>query len=237
MMRNIVICDDDSALCGCLNQYAQRMSDERGERWTIRIFHSGEELLAAWSDDTDILLLDIQMGAVSGMEAARVLREKNQRVCIIFITSMTQYAVEGYEVHAFGFLKKPVGYERFRHVMEEALHVAAGREDLVFSLRWGTAIKMVSARDILYIEARGHEIRVVTEEGTLLSSASLAEFEAKLQGKGFFRCHKGYLVHFSFIKQILHTSITMANGEQLPLSKHRRREFMEHFAAYAGVQL
>jgi two-component system response regulator LytT len=236
-MYRIVICDDDPQLCASLQDYLEKMGRESGQSWRISVFYSGEELLAAWSDDTDILLLDIQMGAVSGMDVARQLRTKSKHVCIIFITAMTQYAVEGYEVHAFGFLKKPVGYERFRHVMEEALHVAAARADRVFSLRRGAEIKQISAGEILYIEACGHEIRVVTEKETLLAGSSLSEFEEQLQGRGFFRCHKGYLIHFAYIKKIDQRSVTMTNGEEIPLSKHRRREFLESFAKFAGVRL
>ena len=236
-MKKIVICDDDPELCAQLRTNVDRMAAERGESFAVRTFSSAEALLEQWTEDTDILLLDIQMGSLSGMEAARALRRRDDPVCIIFITAMTQYAMEGYEVHAFGFLRKPVGYERFCYVLGEALGAAPVREELTFSLHRGTQIRKVGASEILYIEACGHEIRVVARQGTLLAGATLAEFEQQLSGRGFFRCHKGYLVNFCFVRQIQAKSVTMTNGDEIPLSKHRRKEFLESFAGFAGVRL
>lgn len=236
-MRNIVICDDEPEVCADLRSAVKRLSEELGEPMRLRICRSGEELLACRLEEADILLLDIKMREVSGLDAARVLRQAGNQVCIIFITSMTQYAMDGYEVHAFGFLRKPVQYERFRHVMTEALQTVSARRKLTVTLRRGTAIREVSAAQIQYIEARGHELRVVTEEEELLTGQALSELEEQLEGYGFFRCHKGFLVNFAHVRQIEQRDILMQNGGRIPLSKYRRREFLERFAQFAGAQL
>ena len=113
-MWKTIICDDEQEMRSAVRANLERFSEETGERFSVTELTSGEALLFNLTEDTDIIFLDIKMNGITGMDAARKLREKNSRVCIVFITTMTQYALEGYEVHAFGFLKKPVSYAQFR---------------------------------------------------------------------------------------------------------------------------
>ena len=120
-MRNIVICEDETNSQYLLLSHLEKYTKENGIDFNITIINSGEDLINQIPYNTDLLLLDIKMGQLSGMEAARILRKNNCNVKIIFITSMTQYALEGYEVHAFGFIKKPVSYIHFQRLLKDAL--------------------------------------------------------------------------------------------------------------------
>ncbi len=83
-MRNVVVCDDDEHTRELLSTYLSQISDEYGERFSVHCFCSGEELISQLPDDTDILLLDIKMYRLSGMDAARILRERNNNICLTF---------------------------------------------------------------------------------------------------------------------------------------------------------
>ena len=126
-MWKVMICDDEPEMCAQIRQSLARFTQECGAQFSIRECHSGEALLCRLEADTDLVFLDIRMEGLSGMEAARRLRKENRDVCLIFITTMTQYALEGYQVHAYGFLKKPLLYAQFRLLMLDALRSLAGK--------------------------------------------------------------------------------------------------------------
>lgn len=233
-MRNIVICDDETNTQNLLVSYLENYNKETGEIFNITVLHSGESLINELSENTDLLFLDIKMGTMSGMEAARVLRKKKYNVKIIFITSLTQYALEGYEVHAFGFLKKPVAYEAFKRQLSEALLSLDKMEGHIISLNQCSSIFRININEILYMEAFKHEIQIFTLSGLQKCSTPLIKMEELVKDDPFFRCHKSFLVHYKYIKKINKDFITMSNGTLIPLSKHRRKEFLIDFSKYAG---
>ena len=233
-MWKTIICDDEQEMRSAVRANLERFSEETGERFSVTELTSGEALLFNLTEDTDIIFLDIKMDGITGMDAARKLREKNSRVCIVFITTMTQYAIEGYEVHAFGFLKKPVSYAQFRLQMADVLrHLAPVRKESI-TIRSGGEIFSISLPELVYLEVVDHDLKAVCTTGTLVCRASMGETEKKLMGKGFFRVHKGYCVNLSHIDRVTADGILVSTGEELPVSKHRRREFLGAYASFVG---
>ena len=233
-MRNIVICDDEPRSQKLLLSYLKQFSQESDEIFNITVLSSGEALIDQLPNNTDILLLDIKMGQLSGMEAARILREQNNYVRIIFITTMTQYALEGYEVHAYGFIKKPVSYEPFRRQLAEALSSLVRQEGHFISVCQGAETLRVNVNDILYMEAFKHDILIVTKSAVHKCNTPLVQFEQQVKEDPFFRCHKSFLVNHKNIKKINKDCLIMCNDDAILLSKHRRKEFLIDFGRYVG---
>ena len=233
-MRNIVICDDEPSSQNVLVSYLKQYTQETSETFNITVLNSGEALIGQLPNNTDILLLDIKMGQLSGMEAARILRKQNNYVRIIFITTMTQYALEGYEVHAYGFIKKPVSYEPFRRQLGEALSSLARQDGHFISISQGVETHRINVNDILYMEAFKHDILIVTTTGIQKCNTPLIQFEKQVKDDPFFRCHKSFLVHHKNIKKINKDCLIMTNGDSVLLSKHRRKEFLIDFGRYVG---
>ena len=112
-MLKIIACDDDVAFLDRLHRMIDRWSIETGTAVDVALVTRGEDLLARHAASrADIILLDMIMPLVNGMDTARELRQADTAVRLVFLTSSPEFALESYEVRAFDYLLKPVTYER-----------------------------------------------------------------------------------------------------------------------------
>lgn len=233
-MLNCVICDDEPIVCEQLLLHLHQFQEDKGEPLHITIFHSGEELLRDYQKNTDLLLLDIQMEGLNGIDVARKVREFDQDVCIIFITTMHHMAIDGYKVRAFGFLKKPVSYPELRYELQEAAAHIKRTKKRSITLKSRTELKNFPIDDVLYIEVRNHNVWIHSTAGIEEFYIQLKELSAQLQGYGFFSPHASYLVNQRHITRVARETLTLTDGTVIPISKHRRKEFLTELTNYVG---
>ena len=236
MPIKIAICEDEPLQREALLSYLQKMGRELGLEYKLQLFSSGEELLSGLEADTQLLLLDILMGGISGVEAAKKIRQTNKNLGIIFLTSATQYALDGYSVRAFGFMEKPVNYARFRFEVSEAIHSFSVQSGKTITLTNGKNKDIVNSSDILCVEVYGHYLNVTTLRDRRRYLMPISAVEEMLDLPNFYRCHKSYLVNFQHIQKILPGEIKLKNGDIIPVSKHRYRDMMDAFTRYMGNQ-
>lgn len=98
--------EDDLASCQLVLDYLNRYQQENDEQFTVSVFDDGARIVEKYTPVYDILLLDIEMSEMDGMAAARRIRERDDKVVIVFITAAPQYAISGYEVRALSYLLK-----------------------------------------------------------------------------------------------------------------------------------
>ena len=178
------------------------------------------------------------MRHVDGVEAAKRIREFDKDVCIIFITSMVQYALECYRVHAFSFLPKPVRYAQFRTEVADAMRLFRKRQEPSLLVEDGRGVsRRVPVSELLYLEVMDHKVTLHLYGETLSVRKNLGEFEKELSPAGFLRCHVSFLVNADKIKAIRTGEVEMLNGDVIPISKQRRRQFAEEYTRYAGGKL
>lgn len=238
-MFKIVICDDESAVRAQLRQFLERFAAECGKRFEVLEYASADALLQNYPSGADLLLLDIYMGGVDGLAAARQIRTFDEQVCMIFITTMYQCAIEGYKVRAFGFIKKPVSWTELRGELTCALRQAerSRANGLFLSVRSGGAVHRVPMDEILSCEVRNHTILVRTDAGVTEFRGQMRELEEQLLAHGFFRCHASFLVNGKRISRIEPMRLLLTDGSAVPVSQHRRREFMAALSTYVGQQI
>lgn len=232
-MLSVVICDDETAIRAMLRNYMGTLAREMGQLLEIREFSSGEALLTNYNTGTDILLIDIQMGEMDGLEAIRKIRTIDRDVCVVFITNMINYAIACYKVRAFGFLRKPLGYEEFRMEMRDAVTAALEKGDKSVTLRNGSEIFKFSTRDIGFVETDGHKIILHTAKGPVALPMSINEAERSMP-QDFLRCHVSYLVNYAHIAQVGYSELQLDSGEHIPISKHRRKAFLAKLTNCVG---
>ena len=122
-MRNIRIgvVEDDPASCQLVLDYLNRYQQENGEQFTVSVFDDGARIVEKYTPVYDILLLDIEMSEMDGMAAARRIRERDDKVVIVFITAAPQYAISGYEVRALSYLLKPLPWFAFSQELKKSI--------------------------------------------------------------------------------------------------------------------
>lgn len=214
----LVICDDNPAdveyVCGLLETWKK----QAGVAMAPVIYSSAEALLFAWEEnrDMDILLLDIEMGKMSGVQLARQLRQLGARTQIIFITGYMDYIAEGYDVEALNYLLKPVTQERLSEVLNRAVERLKIREHML-QLLLSDGVVQLPLYEIRYLEVmRNYTTIHATEDYSV--KRSLIDLEGDLDD-GFYRIHRSYIVNLRFVRRITRTEVTLKDGTVLPLSR------------------
>lgn len=239
-MRNIRIgvVEDEPAACQKVLDYLNRYQAENGENFTVSVFDDGAKIVEGYRPIYDILLLDIEMKQMDGMEAARRIRKIDSSVVIVFITNASQYAINGYEVQALSYLLKPVPYFAFSQEIKRSIETVRREADDSMLFEAGSQRTRVELKSIVYIESIRHTIIIHTLDGTLSISSTLKELEAQLADHDFFRSNSCYLVNLRHVTGIEDQDCIMSNGERLRVSRPRKKAFVAALAGYisGGLQ-
>lgn len=232
MLYHITVCDDNAAIREKIIRALRSLEAELGETFDICQFGSAEELLFQYSELTDILILDIQMLKMNGMQAAKELRRRDEKVQILFLTALPEYAVEGYEVHAYGYLLKPVDEAVLKEKVRTLLGLISAEKPVCIDFRSRDGIDVIDIRTILYVESFSHDIAVHTEGRTRKYPGRMRDIEDILCEHGFFRIHKSYLINLRQVRRIAGEEVILSDGASVPLSRNRRKDFLIRFTEF-----
>ena len=230
-MLSIAVCDDEILECCRLAQMIKDILDAMGLPYLLRQFGSGKELLQA-AGSFDILFLDILMADLDGMETARRLREKSPGGILIFLSSSRDYVFEAYDVEAFQYLLKPVEEKKLKSVLRKAVLKTESRsQEFMIASRERQKTK-IFLDDIYYFEMKGRVVEVHGAEGIFTYYEQIGSLENKLREKGFFRCHKSYLIHLKYVDAYNRQEAVLENGEKIMIAKRRYEEFCREMLKY-----
>ena len=190
----------------------------------IRQFQSGRELLQA-IESFDIIFLDIMMQDMDGMKTAKMFREKDFDKILIFVSSSREYVFEAYDVEAFQYLLKPVDDRKLKRVLQKAVLKTEGRSQEYIIVSRERQKKKLYLDDIYYFEIKGRIVDVHGQEGIFTYYEQIGELESKLRDKGFFRCHKSYLINLKYVDGYNRQEVILGNGEAIVIAKRRYEEF------------
>lgn len=224
--------DERKHICSCITEYF-RGKDMRAD---VCPFEDGDEIVEEARDPFDVIFMDIDMEGMDGLEAARRIRAYDSAVMIVFITNMAGYAIEGYSVQALDFLVKPVSALRMGEELDKILDLIKRQNPPKIMIKSGGRLCQMDAGDIFYIEMYGRKIRIHRRQGMLELNSTLRYFEERLPGDSFFRCHHAFLVNMAYVSSIGKNDVEV-EGERLPVSRQRKKEFIQAFARYLGGSL
>lgn len=233
MVRNIAIVEDNLAEADRLRQYFDQYTQERETLFNITHFESAEQFLAKYEPVYDIVLLDIMLPQMNGMEAAVKLRELDETITIIFVTNMAQFAVRGYEVNAFDFVVKPVSYSNFSLKLQRVLNKLSKRRETDVIVSTSEGIFRIASSRIKYIEISGHRLVYHTTSGNIGAYGTLKEVEATLSSKVFVRCNNSYLVNLNYVRAIRGYTV-LVGSDELPISRPKKKPFVQAVNDFLG---
>ena len=233
MAIRIAVVEDNQAAAQTLSDYLLRYAYENRVQFRVSSFSDAVSLLDHYTAEYDIILMDIRMPYLNGMDAAHKLRALDQKVILIFITSLTQYAVEGYEVNALSYLVKPIKYYEFALKLSRAVSKVPQVNSAKFEIRTKTSTIRLDPQDIRYVESSGHHLTFHTLDGEYTQYGSLSMTEEKLSQFHFARCNSCYLVNLQYVRHIKGYTAFLDNCE-LKISQPRKKAFVQALEYYGA---
>lgn len=233
-MIDILICEDNAALCNGIKEIIEMWSQKIGEEVRIGLCFSGKSLRnhLEYEQRPDLLFLDIKLGDENGVEIGDYIREqlKDETIQIVFISSYTQYAIDLFKLRPFDFLIKPVNYKAAEKVLLKYLEIKQRNEEqkyyFVFQNR--KQVFRVEQSDILYFQSNGRKISIITDtprKPALEYYGTLSDVVGQLDKTRFWNIHKSFLVNVEYVTNIGYNKFSLKNGEVIPVSRSRRRMF------------
>lgn len=188
------------------------------------VFTSGEALLAAWEPHAfDLLLMDIYMDGMTGVEVVKLLRDRGEELPVAFITSSIDHALDSYRLSALKYIEKPVNPKDVAEILDLAQLKKNHAPTLV--VKRNGKDDLIPLSDILYLEQQGHVVHIRLKGGEVRQVyEKLSNVTDRLLDQPFFLSHKSFLVHLAFVRYIDADlkCFVMADGKNVPI----RRELM-----------
>jgi DNA-binding LytR/AlgR family response regulator len=218
MNYKIAICDDSDADRQYVFDMVNRWAEKAGHVVHTDTFASAENFLFhyAGESDYDILLLDIEMGAMDGVTMAKRLRQNNDTVQIVFITGYSDYIAEGYEVAALHYLMKPVKEDKLCEVLDRAAEKLSKNEK-VLTFEIGREMVRVPIYQIHYADVLGNYVTIHAQSDTTVKM-TLGELEKQLDER-FYRIGRSAIINLTQIARVTKTEIKLVDGTAIPLPR------------------
>ena len=227
-MLKIAVCDDDWQMLSKMREYLEDFA----KLFRISLYSSGEELLAS-GENFQFIFLDIDMKGMSGIDTARILRRKDRKAKIIYVTAYEDFRDYAFSVHAFAYLVKPVSREKIREILREALEYTETQESCpVLCFKTLNGLMDIGVRDIYYFEYQSRKLRMATASEELWIQDSIRHMYERMAPFDFLMPHKSFIVNPYHIRNLKGYDICMTDGSIIPLSQKKSADFRKQLASY-----
>lgn len=218
---------DTERLLACLDAYFK----EKGIKYTTSCFTDGDVFLSSYNPVYDIVFMDIEFPTGNGLEISKKLRRLDNKVILIFVTNMAQFAVRGYEVEALAYIVKPITMSMFSLIMDRALVRLDGEAERFVILKKDGETLRVPVSRIRYIEVVDHDLIYHTTEKDITLRASLNNAEKELTDFGFFRCSRYAMVNLKYVTSVKEYEVYLGS-ESVAISHSKRQSLLKTLATH-----
>lgn len=239
-MLRIAICDDDKNAVLAHRKMAEICLREGESVGEIQVYTNSDNLLCDITEDNfffDLILLDIEMPGVTGMEIAEKIKPFLPNVKIIFITSHIEYAIDAFELSVFRYVPKNDIDKRLPAAIRDALKLIELEEGKVYTIQTNSRFEKIPYREIYYIEREGKNASITTVRGVSKVRKSLQQVYEELGAEEFIYIDRGCIVNLIHIMQIKDGMAVLNNNSVLPISRSHLQGVKEQMNAYWGAHI
>lgn len=231
-MYRIAVCDDEKIDCQATAAMAGEVMEEAELACEITQYASGIEMLYAIKNGVrfQILLLDVMMDNLDGMELAAALRKLGDDTSIVFISSNREMALRGYEVEASRYLGKPIERPRLREALLFCVKKLQEKKEILLPTRRGQHSILYS--QIVFGEAVDRVTRLTLSDGVEEVTLKFSQLAGQLPERQFVLCHRSYFVNLDYASYLRNRELELSTGAILPVSKYRLEELQRRMVSY-----
>lgn len=230
-MLRIAICDDSIEDLEIVKKMTKNLLNSLSLEYEIEVYDNGKELLKSLIS-FDLLLLDIEMDQMNGIDIARELRKYNDDSKIIFITNSTNYLQVGYTVKADRYLVKPLDKQEFYYELTSVLNNQIMDNKFILDKRINQY--KLYLKDIIYIEFYDRKTIIHKKDEHISTYITLKEWNTLLDKYHFSQTHKAFIVNLKYIKKITTDTIILSNNSTLPISRKFKDVFRKKYYTFIG---
>ena len=236
----IAICDDVEKAVALHEKIVKACLQTQGVGYEITTYTQSRNLLCDITDDGfffDLILLDIEMPGISGMELPQRIKNFLPNVKIIFVTSHTEYAIDAFELSIFRYVPKNNLEVKLATAVTDAakmIELEAGQE---YTIQTANRIEKIPYKDIFYIQRDGKNSSIVCSAGTSKVRKSLQQVFDELNTSEFIFIDRGCIVNIIQIMKISDGMVVLKNSEQLPISRSHLQEVKQKINQFLGAHI
>ena len=221
--------NDANLLSSFVDEYAKGKSDLVFEK---SFFNNGDAFLKNYHPIFDLIFMDIQMPGCDGMSVCQAIRKTDEKVLIVFVTNMSNYAVKGYSVNAIDFVIKPIKYAPFSIMMDKILRNLNNKGQSIL-VKTSKQERVIPIDNIVYISVDSHKLYIHLLDEDIEAWGSLGSFEEALKGQHFSRCNNYTIVNLKHIKAVIGDEIRIGD-EVIYISRGKKKQFKEDLLSHYG---
>lgn len=238
-MLNIAICDDDikdlSNMTALINGYINMQRDKNTIEYTV--FQNALDLIAAMEigQKYDLVILDILMPFMTGMDAAKEIREFNHDIKIIFFTSSPEFAVESYSVGAYYYALKPILKEKLFILLDKVISEVETQLNTSFLVKSKSGLTRIFIHRLEFAEVYGRTLLYHLTDGSVVESiGSMTELEKLLSDEVcFIKPHRSFIINMEHITTLFQREIKMQSLASVPMAKANYRTIKSAYMKFA----
>lgn len=237
MIVNVAIVEDEKNVAELIRSFLNRYAEEKRDvTFNAVWFGNSIDFLSKYNSNYDLVLMDIELPDIDGLTASKRLRNIDEKVSLIFITNMSQYALKGYEVNAFDYIVKPVGYYHLSISLDRVIKHIKSEKTARINVNVKGGLVVLSPMEIKYVEVIKHRIIYYTVKGVYEAYGTLKDKEEILGKAGFVRCNSCYLVNLYYVTGIQDNTVFVDNVG-LQISRPKRKSFVNALTNYLGENM
>lgn len=234
-MIRIAVVEDDEKYHEICHDLLLKYASKNNLEFEIHNFYTGFAFLDNFKGNYDLIIMDVEMPQIDGLEVSKQIREIDKNIPIVIISHSTQYAVKGYKVDAFGYIVKPIQEYDFDFIISKAINYIDNEKKDYIVISSKSMIKKIDIDEIFYIEVNAHILKIVTSNGDIQVRDRIKKYEEILKNHNFERCDNSYLANLKYCSNVnIKNNTVNIKNIVLPISRSKKKSFLEALTKYIG---